>query len=228
MAHQRYTFGFTGEDEASHREDRFSPQNEADYERLARIAAASLDGKTTSLYGVEEGFGKDVSPGGKRLYLLADPTATRLFYQDAVGSQEGESGLVTSQSAVLDLTTGATAKLDELVATVWDGTLPSRSLKGHATWSDDGSKLACVCSDGIDIHRFDRRSDTNIFLDGTRVDGTLASRAAVANRRGIATVETKCRDVHKALTIWNLPCRKELSYGENHESRWRFQVSIVC
>ena len=39
MAHQRYTFGFTGEDEASHREDRFSPQNEADYERLARIAA---------------------------------------------------------------------------------------------------------------------------------------------------------------------------------------------
>ena len=40
MAHQRYTFGFTGEDETSHREDRFSPQNEADYERLARIAAA--------------------------------------------------------------------------------------------------------------------------------------------------------------------------------------------
>ena len=37
MAHQRYTFGFAGEDETSHREDRFSPQNEADHERLARI-----------------------------------------------------------------------------------------------------------------------------------------------------------------------------------------------
>ena len=44
MAHQRYTFGFTGEDETSHREDRFSPQNEADYERLARIAAAEAAG----------------------------------------------------------------------------------------------------------------------------------------------------------------------------------------
>ena len=44
MAHQRYTYGFTGEDETSHREDRFSPQNEADYERLARIAAAEAAG----------------------------------------------------------------------------------------------------------------------------------------------------------------------------------------
>ena len=44
MAHQRYEFGFTGEDETSHREDRFSPQNEADYERLARIAAAEAAG----------------------------------------------------------------------------------------------------------------------------------------------------------------------------------------
>lgn len=44
MAHQRYTFGFTGEDDASHREDRFSPQNEADYDRLARIAAAEAAG----------------------------------------------------------------------------------------------------------------------------------------------------------------------------------------
>ena len=52
MAHQRYTFGFTGEDETSHREDRFSPQNEADYERLARIAAAEAAG-TDLLLDVE-------------------------------------------------------------------------------------------------------------------------------------------------------------------------------
>ena len=44
MAHQRYKFGFTGEDDPSLREDRFSPQNEADYERLARIAAAQAAG----------------------------------------------------------------------------------------------------------------------------------------------------------------------------------------
>lgn len=45
MAHQRYEFGFTGEDGPSLREERFSPQNEADYERLARIAA---DARTLS------------------------------------------------------------------------------------------------------------------------------------------------------------------------------------
>ena len=39
MAHQRYTFGFTGESSRPLGEERFSPQNEADYERLARIAA---------------------------------------------------------------------------------------------------------------------------------------------------------------------------------------------
>ena len=44
MAHQRYEFGFTGEDGFSLREERFSPQNEADYERLARIAAAEAAG----------------------------------------------------------------------------------------------------------------------------------------------------------------------------------------
>lgn len=136
------------------------------------IAAALLDEGTTNVYGVEEGFGAELSPGGKRLFLLADPAATRVFYQDAVGSQEGESGLVTSQSAVLDLTSGATLKLDELVASIWDGTLPSRALKGHAAWSDDGSRLACVCSDGLVIYRFDRRPATRIALDGTRVDGT--------------------------------------------------------
>ena len=44
MAHQRYKFGFTGEDGPSLREERFSPQNEAAYERLARIAAAEAAG----------------------------------------------------------------------------------------------------------------------------------------------------------------------------------------
>ena len=44
MAHHRHTYGFTGEDGPSLREDRFSPQNEADYERLARIAAAEAAG----------------------------------------------------------------------------------------------------------------------------------------------------------------------------------------
>lgn len=44
MAHQRYKFGFTGEGGPSLREERFSPQNEADYERLARIAAAEAAG----------------------------------------------------------------------------------------------------------------------------------------------------------------------------------------
>ena len=34
MAHQRYTFGFTGESSRPLGEERFSPQNEADYERL--------------------------------------------------------------------------------------------------------------------------------------------------------------------------------------------------
>ena len=44
MAHQRYTFGFTGESSHPLGEERFSPQNEADYERLARIAAAEAAG----------------------------------------------------------------------------------------------------------------------------------------------------------------------------------------
>lgn len=44
MGHQRYEFGFTGEASPSHDEDRFSPQNEADYERLGRIAAAEAAG----------------------------------------------------------------------------------------------------------------------------------------------------------------------------------------
>ena len=44
MDRQRYTFGFIGEDDPSLREERFSPQNEADYERLARIAAAQAAG----------------------------------------------------------------------------------------------------------------------------------------------------------------------------------------
>lgn len=44
MAHQRYAYRFTGEEGPSRREDRFSPQNEADYERLARIAAAEAAG----------------------------------------------------------------------------------------------------------------------------------------------------------------------------------------
>ena len=44
MAHQRYSFGFTGGAESSPREERFFPQNEADYERLARIAAADAAG----------------------------------------------------------------------------------------------------------------------------------------------------------------------------------------
>ena len=44
MAHQRYAFGFTGGADSSPREERFFPQNEADYERLARIAAAEAAG----------------------------------------------------------------------------------------------------------------------------------------------------------------------------------------
>lgn len=44
MAHQGYTFGFTGESSRPLSEERFSPQNEADYERLARIAAAEAAG----------------------------------------------------------------------------------------------------------------------------------------------------------------------------------------
>jgi excisionase family DNA binding protein len=44
MGHRRHTFGFTEEGGAPFREDRFSPQNEADYERLARIAAAEAAG----------------------------------------------------------------------------------------------------------------------------------------------------------------------------------------
>ena len=54
MAHQRYTFGFTGGAESSPREERFFPQNEADYERLARIAAAmacGMDG--VNLFNIE-------------------------------------------------------------------------------------------------------------------------------------------------------------------------------
>ena len=36
MAHQRYTFGFTGESSRPLGEERFSPQNEADYESAKR------------------------------------------------------------------------------------------------------------------------------------------------------------------------------------------------
>ena len=53
MAHQRYSFGFTGGAESSPREERFFPQNEADYERLARIAAGAdllLDVRDIELY----------------------------------------------------------------------------------------------------------------------------------------------------------------------------------
>ena len=42
MGHQRYEFACTGEASPFHEEDRFSPQNEADYERLERIAAAGF------------------------------------------------------------------------------------------------------------------------------------------------------------------------------------------
>ena len=44
MAHQRHAYGLAGEDGPSLREHRFSPQSEADYERLARIAAAEAAG----------------------------------------------------------------------------------------------------------------------------------------------------------------------------------------
>ena len=57
MGHQRYEFACTGEASPFHEEDRFSPQNEADYERLARIAAAEeagtdllLDVRSIELY----------------------------------------------------------------------------------------------------------------------------------------------------------------------------------
>ena len=44
MGHQRYEFACTGEASPFHEEYRFSPQNEADYERLERIAAAEAAG----------------------------------------------------------------------------------------------------------------------------------------------------------------------------------------
>ena len=44
MGHQKLTYGFRGESTSLPHEDRFSPQNEADYERLARIAAAEEAG----------------------------------------------------------------------------------------------------------------------------------------------------------------------------------------
>ena len=57
MGHQQLTYGFRGEGASLPREDRFSPQNEADYERLARIAAAEeagtdllLDVRSVELY----------------------------------------------------------------------------------------------------------------------------------------------------------------------------------
>ena len=63
MDHQKLTYGFRGESTSLPREDRFSPQNEADYERLARIAAAEeagtdllLDVRSIELY---DGLGED-------------------------------------------------------------------------------------------------------------------------------------------------------------------------
>lgn len=53
MAHQRHTYGFTGEDGPSLREDRFSPQNGAGYERLARITAAEAAGTDLLLDGIQ-------------------------------------------------------------------------------------------------------------------------------------------------------------------------------
>lgn len=57
MDHQKLTYGFRGESASLPHEDRFSPQNEADYERLARIAAAEeagtdllLDVRSIELY----------------------------------------------------------------------------------------------------------------------------------------------------------------------------------
>ena len=57
MGHQKLTYGFRGESTSLPHEDRFSPQNEADYERLARIAAAEeagtdllLDVRSIELY----------------------------------------------------------------------------------------------------------------------------------------------------------------------------------
>lgn len=136
------------------------------------IAAASLEDGTSRLYAVADGFGSEADERGRRLSLLPDPQGRRVFYQDMAASPEGEADLELHAGAVLDLATGQSERLEQAVATIWDGMLSSDALEGHAVWSDDGSRLAYVGAEGVVLKGFGSGvADLAIPLDSRRVGG---------------------------------------------------------